>query len=277
MGDEQPKYLNSPESIVYHKSQFLFGLDPARKAVKADGEMIVVEGYFDVIALHQAGITNVVAASGTALTPDHARTLRRMVRGVALTFDGDAAGQNAMIRSLGVLLAEGLDVVVVDLPQGDDPDSLVRRAGADGWCRVRDSAYDAVEFVHRHMLRTLTGGDPRERALQVVVALFAGVQDTIRRHLLVERASQVFGLPERVVAKAVEGAGRTAREHAPRRHGARSVVRSGPPRPMNSSVGCCRRCGMRPITSPRCGARSRWVGSRTVRRARWPRCGGRTG
>ena len=228
MGDEQPKYLNSPESIVYHKSQFLFGLDPARKAVKADGEMIVVEGYFDVIALHQAGITNVVAASGTALTPDHARTLRRMVRGVALTFDGDAAGQNAMIRSLGVLLAEGLDVVVVDLPQGDDPDSLVRRAGADGWCRVRDSAYDAVEFVHRHMLRTLTGGDPRERALQVVVALFAGVQDTIRRHLLVERASQVFGLPERVVAKAVEGAGRAAREPAPARGAERRPVRSTP-------------------------------------------------
>ncbi len=202
MGDEQPKYLNSPESTVYHKSQFLFGLDPARKAVKADGEMIVVEGYFDVIALHQAGIKNVVAASGTALTSDHARALKRMVRGVALTFDGDAAGQQAMLRSLAVLLAEGLDVVVVDLPPGDDPDSLVRRAGADGWCRVRDSAYDAVEFVQRHVLRTTTGGDPRERALQVVVRLLTGVTDTIRHRLLVERASQVFGLSEGVIARA---------------------------------------------------------------------------
>ena len=202
LGDDQPKYLNSPESTVYHKSQFLFGLEQARKAVKPDGEMVVVEGYFDVIALHQAGVRNVVAASGTALSPDHARALRRMVRGVALTFDGDAAGQQAMLRSLGVLLAEGLDVVVVDLPAGDDPDTLVRRAGVDGWCRVRDSAYDAVEFVQRHVLRTATGGDPRERALQVVVRMLAGVTDTIRHRLLVERASQVFGLSEGIIARA---------------------------------------------------------------------------
>jgi DNA primase len=206
MGDEQPKYLNSPESAVYHKSRFLYGLEHARRALKADGELVVVEGYFDVIALHQAGVRNVVAASGTALTPEHAQRIRQMVRGVALTFDGDAAGQNAMLRSLGVLLAAGLDVAVVDLPAGDDPDTLVRRAGADGWCRVRDSAYDAVEFVHRHVLRTATGGDPRERALQVVVRMLTGVQDTIRLQLLVERSSQVFGIPERVIEQAVRRA-----------------------------------------------------------------------
>jgi DNA primase len=202
MGDEQPKYLNSPESTVYQKGRFLFALEQARRAVRADGEMIVVEGYFDAIALHQAGIRNTVATSGTARTADHARALRRLVRGVALTYDGDAAGQQAMLRSLGVLLAEGLDVVVVDLPAGDDPDTLVRRAGVDGWCTVRDSAYDAVEFVHRHVLRTATGGDPRERALQVVVRLLGGVTDSIRRRLLVERASQVFGVDEGVIARA---------------------------------------------------------------------------
>src|SRR5882672_6126042 len=87
LGDEPPKYLNSPESAVYHKGQFLYGLEQARKHVKADGEMVVVEGYFDAIALHQAGVRNTVATSGTALTPDHARTLRRLVRGVALTYD----------------------------------------------------------------------------------------------------------------------------------------------------------------------------------------------
>jgi len=202
MGDDNPKYLNSPESSVYHKSRFLFGLEQARRTVKADGEMVVVEGYFDAIALHQAGIRNTVATSGTALTAEHAHALRRLVRGVALTYDGDAAGQQAMLRSLGVLLAEGLDVVVVDLPAGDDPDSLVRRAGADGWCRVRDSAYDAVEFVHRHVLRTITGGDPRERALHIIVRLLTGVTDTIRHRLLIERASQVFGLGEEVIARA---------------------------------------------------------------------------
>ena len=214
-GDEQPKYLNSPESPVYHKGQFLFALEQARKAVKPDGEMVVVEGYFDAIAMHQAGVPNAVATSGTALTADHARALRRMVRGVALTYDGDAAGQQAMLRSLGVLLAEGLDVVVVDLPAGEDPDTLVRRAGADGWCKVRDSAYDAVEFVHRHVLRTAGApgrtpgsGDPRERALHVVVRLLAGVTDAIRHRLLVERASQVFGLSEAVIARAARAAGK---------------------------------------------------------------------
>lgn len=193
MGDEQPKYLNSPESAVYHKGQFLFGLDQARKHVKSDGEIVVVEGYFDAIALHQSGIRNTVATSGTALTADHARQLRRLAGGVALTYDGDAAGQEAMLRSLGVLLAEGLDVAVVDLPAGDDPDTLVRREGEAGWCRVRDSAYDVVEFVQRHVLRRGGGGDPRERALQAVVRLVGGVNDDIRREVLLQRADTVLG------------------------------------------------------------------------------------
>jgi DNA primase len=203
MGDDNPKYLNSPESPVYHKSQFLFALEQARKHVKPDGEVVVVEGYFDAIAMHQAGIRNTVATSGTALTADHARQVRRLARGVALTYDGDTAGQDAMLRSLGVLLAEGLDVAVVDLPAGDDPDTLVRREGVEGWGKVRDAAYDAVEFVQRHVLRRGGGGDPRERALQVLVRLFGGVQDTIRERLLVERASQVFAMPEGVIAQAV--------------------------------------------------------------------------
>jgi DNA primase len=203
MGDDHPKYLNSPESTVYHKSQFLFALEQARKHVKADGEVVVVEGYFDAIALHQAGITHTVATSGTALTGDHARQLRRLARGVALTYDGDAAGQDAMLRSLGVLLAEGLDIVVVDLPEGDDPDTLVRRDGEAGWNKVRGAAYDAVEFVQRHVLKRGGGGDPRERALQSVVRMLGGVQDEIRARLLVERASQVFALSENVIARAV--------------------------------------------------------------------------
>ncbi len=203
MGDDKPKYLNSPESTVYQKSRYLFGLEQARKHIKPDGEVIVVEGYFDAIALSQAGLQNVVATSGTALTADHARQLARLARGVALTYDGDSAGQDAMLRSLGVLLAEGLDVVVVDLPAGQDPDTFIRGEGEAGWCRVRDSSYDAIEFVHRHVLRRASGGDPRERALQTVVRLATGVPDAIRRRLLVERASQVFGLSENVIDRAV--------------------------------------------------------------------------
>ncbi|MBI1797592.1 MAG: DNA primase [Candidatus Eisenbacteria bacterium] len=205
LGDDPPKYLNSPETPVYHKGSFLFALDLARKPAQDAGEIVVVEGYFDAIALHQAGIAHTVATSGTALTADQARLLKRAVPRVALTYDGDQAGQDAMMRSLAVLLAEELDVVVVDLPRGDDPDTLVRRDGVDGWRRVRAAAYDPVEFVQRHVLRAATAaaGDPRERALQALVGLAVQVRDPIRLRLLIERASQVFALGEGVVARAV--------------------------------------------------------------------------
>jgi DNA primase len=201
---DQPKYLNSPETPVYHKGAFLFGLDQARRKTEPDGEMIVVEGYFDAIALHQAGLGNTVATSGTALTPDQARLLKRVVPRIVLTYDGDAAGQEAMMRSLGVLLAEGLDVVVADLPAGEDPDSLLQKGGLEAWRAVRAQAADPVEFIQRHVLRGHAGGrDPRERALQAVVELGVKVADPIRRQALVERASQVFRQPERVIARAM--------------------------------------------------------------------------
>ena len=201
---DPPKYLNSPETPVYHKGAFLYALDQARRKAEPEGEMIVVEGYFDAIALHQAGLGNTVATSGTALTADQARLLKRVVPRIVLTYDGDAAGQEAMMRSLGVLLAEGLDVVVADLPEGEDPDTLVRNGGPEAWTAVRARAADLVELIQRHLLRGNAGGrDPRERALQAVVELGVKVADPIRRQALVERASQVFRQPERVIARAM--------------------------------------------------------------------------
>ena len=212
LGDEQPKYLNSPETPVYHKGSFLFALEAARRSADEAGEIVVVEGYFDTIALHQAGLRHTVATSGTALTVDQARLLRRAAPRVALTYDGDDAGREAMMRSLGVLLAEGLEVAVVDLPQGEDPDTLVRRGGADAWRSLRAQAADPVEFIQRHVLRASpaagpSSGDPRERAVQAVVRLAGEVRDPIRLRLLLERASQVFGLAEAVLSRAV-GLGR---------------------------------------------------------------------
>lgn len=201
-GDE-PKYLNSPETPVYHKGAFLFALDAARRHASEAGEIVVVEGYFDAIALHQAGLRHAVATSGTALTADQARLLRRQAPRVALTYDGDDAGREAMMRSLGVLLAEGLEVVVVDLPPGEDPDTLVRREGIEGWRAVRDRAADPVGFVQRHLLRSGGTGDPRERALQAVVSLGTAIRDPVGLALLLERAEAVLGLPTRVLERAV--------------------------------------------------------------------------
>jgi len=172
---DNPKYLNSPETPVYHKGSFLFALGAARRRTERDGEMIVVEGYFDAIALHQAGLANTVATSGTALTADQARLLKRVVPRVVLTYDGDAAGQEAMVRSLGVLLAEGLDVAVADLPTGEDPDTLVQRGGLEAWQAVRARAADPP------VIGTVRAGrwrlDPRTLAdaeLEEVAAVLAG-------------------------------------------------------------------------------------------------------
>ena len=208
LADDPPKYLNSPESPVYRKSAFVYALDQARRSLATAGELVVVEGYFDAIALHQAGITHVVATSGTALTPDHARTFERLVKRVALTFDGDAAGREATMQSIGVLLAAGLEVLIVDLPAGEDPDTLVRAHGIAGWNERRSAAYDPVEFVHRHIHRAAAAGGSspggaRERSLQAVVGLAAGVSDPVRVKLLLERAAEVFGVPESVLARGV--------------------------------------------------------------------------
>jgi DNA primase len=166
---------------------------------------VVVEGYFDAMAMHQAGLRHTVATSGTALTADQARMLKRLVPRVALTYDGDRAGREAMMRSLGTLLAEGLDVAVVDLPDGEDPDTLLVRGGLAAWEDARRRAADAAEFVQRHVLRAAGGeaGDPRERAAQAVVRLAVGVADPIRMRLLIERASQLLGLSEGVLTRAV--------------------------------------------------------------------------
>jgi DNA primase len=205
-GDE-PKYLNSAESPVYHKGSFLFALDFARRHAPDAGEIVVVEGYFDAMAMHQAGLRHTVATSGTALTADQARLLKRLAARVALTYDGDRAGREAMMRSLGTLLAEGLEVAVVDLPDGEDPDTLLAKGGIEAWEEARRRAADPAEFVQRHVLRAAASGDeagdPRERAAQAVVRLAVGVGDPIRLRLLIERASQLLGLSEGVLSRAI--------------------------------------------------------------------------
>ncbi|MEO6462302.1 MAG: DNA primase, partial [Candidatus Eisenbacteria bacterium] len=130
LGDEEPKYLNSPETAVYRKGRFLFGLDRARAAVRARERAVLVEGYFDVLALAQAGVEEAVATCGTALTPEQCRLVRRTAPAILLVFDGDAAGQAAAEKALLPCVQAGLVARVAILPAGEDPDTLVR--GTDG-------------------------------------------------------------------------------------------------------------------------------------------------
>jgi DNA primase len=200
---DPPKYLNSPETPVYHKGSFLFGAEQARRAEGRIEDVFVVEGYFDAIALHQAGLTRTVATSGTALTPDQAKLLQRLAPRVTMAYDGDQAGRGAMLRSLAVLLAEGLEVRVIDLPQGDDPDTLVRREGTVGWERAQREALDPVAFVQKHVFATAGPGDPLERAVQTIVELAGSIEDPVRTRILLDRATAVFGIPVQVLQRAV--------------------------------------------------------------------------
>ena len=142
-----PKYINSPETSFFSKGRELYGLEKARKAVSQFDRLILVEGYFDVIALSQAGVHNVVAPLGTALTSGHVQSIRRMAKTVVLLFDGDAAGVNAVLRTLDLFLNTGIAVKVIVLPSGDDPDTFIRTRGIEPFLKIEAAAPDLLEFA----------------------------------------------------------------------------------------------------------------------------------
>jgi DNA primase len=147
LADETPKYLNSSESPIYRKGRALFGMSLAVDAIRSKGRAIVVEGYFDLMALHRAGLEEGVAPCGTALTQDHARRLRRYTRDVVVLFDGDSAGQRAAERSLPVMAAEGLRVQAAFLPEGEDPDTLLAKQGVDALIECVDNAVPLIDHL----------------------------------------------------------------------------------------------------------------------------------
>jgi DNA primase len=198
LGDETPKYLNSPETPVYRKGKFLFGLDRARAAFKLRSEAVLVEGYFDVIALAQAGVEEVVATSGTALTLDQCRLLKRYVPRVLLVFDGDSAGQAAAEKALPLTTAAGLAARVVILPEGEDPDTLVRTGGMAAWEVAVAGAKSPVEFLAaRHAA-------DREEALRACARLAAAAEDPISARLVIEEAARALAFDESALGREVE-------------------------------------------------------------------------
>ena len=147
LGDGTPKYLNSPDTPLFRKGHTLFAFDVARDAIARTKTVIIVEGYFDAIALHQAGLTHTVATLGTALTPEHIQVLRRFASKVVLLFDPDAAGVRAALRGLDLFVNSGLGVKVVTLPAGDDPDTYVRKQGVEAFARLEEQAPSLLDFA----------------------------------------------------------------------------------------------------------------------------------
>lgn len=191
---EPAKYINSPETALYVKGTVLYGLNLAREFIKREKAAIVVEGYFDVISLWQAGVKNVVASSGTAFTLPQARLLARFAEEVFLFFDADSAGRKAAMRSVDVLYEAGLEVKVVVAPAGEDPDSVAREHGEEGIKKLVDAAQDYLPFRLHDLDVGAAGIIGREKLVKELGALGNRISDPTRRSLFLAEAAGVLGV-----------------------------------------------------------------------------------
>lgn len=195
------KYLNSPESDIYHKSKVLYGLYQSRKAIVEKDVCYLVEGYTDVISMHQSGITNVVASSGTALTQDQIRLIRRYTKNITILYDGDPAGIKASLRGIDLILEEGMNVRVVLFPDGDDPDSFSRKhTTIEIAAYIKENAKDFIRFKTSLLLKDV-GNDPIGRAglIREIVETIALIPDAIIRSTYVRECSNLMQIGEDVL------------------------------------------------------------------------------
>lgn len=203
-----PKYVNSPESEVYHKSDVLYGLYQARTQVRKLDNVYMVEGYTDVISLHQNGVQNVVATSGTSLTPGQARLVKRQTENVTLLYDGDKAGIKAALRGVDVLLVEGLNVRVVILPDGEDPDSYMQKVGTTAFEEYLTTKRRDFLFFKADLLLEEAGDDvaARSEAIRSSIATLALVDDPLKRAGYLQQFTSRLGLEESLLVNLVNQA-----------------------------------------------------------------------
>ncbi len=206
LDDSLPKYINSPETVVYHKGQTLYGLYQAKDAMRHNGEALVVEGYFDVLALHRAGFAGAVATCGTALTADHARLLKRYADKMLLIFDEDAAGRQATFRAMDALLPVGLSVSVVSMPAGEDPDSLLKKKGEAGFRLCLDAARPVMEVFIEDQLRSNDKSvEGRARAAEQALERIKRLPGDFERSLYMKRLAELTGLDVELLKSKVRG------------------------------------------------------------------------
>ncbi|RNL55093.1 DNA primase [Pedobacter jejuensis] len=196
-----PKYVNSPESEIYHKSNVLYGLFHAKKAIRDLDNCYLAEGYADVLSVHQAGIENVVASSGTSLTVEQIKLIGRFTQNVTILFDGDAAGIKASLRGLDMILEEGLNVKIVSFPDGHDPDSYMHHVGAGAFkTYIEDNRKDFILYKANVLLKE-AGTDPIKRAgiIRDIVESIAKIPDQIKASVFIRECSSLLEIEERVL------------------------------------------------------------------------------
>jgi DNA primase len=198
LGDGMPKYLNSPDTPLFKKGRTLFAFDQAREAIVRTKTVIVVEGYFDAIALHQAGLTHTVATLGTALTAEHIQTLRRFADQVLLLFDPDAAGVRAALRGLALFVNSGLSVKVITLPVGEDPDTFVRKEGAGAFARLEAAAPSLLDYALNHTIKQGADGslESRIRSVDEVLRILQHSEHPIERQERIRIVAERLGISE---------------------------------------------------------------------------------
>ena len=197
--EKSAKYLNSPETEIYHKSQVLYGLAQSKQAISKENYCLLVEGYMDVISLHQNGIENVVASSGTALTTEQIKLIKRLTENVTILFDGDAAGIKASFRSIDMLLAEEMNIRVLLFPEGHDPDSFSRSHSMEYIKNfIRDNSKDFIDFKAEILLKDAEN-DPIKKAEAVrdIVKSVAHVSNGLKQEVYLKQVASQFGLTER--------------------------------------------------------------------------------
>ena len=203
-GEKTAKYVNSPESEIYHKSNELYGLFFAKQAIVKQDKCFLVEGYMDVIGMHQVGVENVVASSGTALTQGQIRLIHRFTENITVLYDGDAAGIKAALRGIDMLIEEGMNVKVVLLPDGEDPDSFARRGASAFDAYIKENETDFIRFKMRLLLQE-SADDPikRSNVINDILRTIAIIPNNIARAVYLRECSETMGIDEQVLLKEV--------------------------------------------------------------------------
>ena len=198
------KYVNSPESLIYHKSNELYGIFQAKHAITKQDRCYLVEGYIDVTSMHQSGIENVVASSGTSLTTGQIRLIRRFTNNITVLYDGDSAGIHASIRGIDMLLAEGMNVKVMLLPDGDDPDSFAQKHPAQEFRDyIERHQTDFIEFKMNLLLNGVTDPIKRSEAISSIVKSVSVVKEQVVRSTYITACSHRLGVNEAVFVSAM--------------------------------------------------------------------------
>src|SRR5450631_1269093 len=217
-----PKYINSPESPLYHKSSVLFGLDLALPSIRTENSIIIVEGYFDHLALYRAGIRNVAATCGTALTTSHTGLIKRHAAKVYTLFDSDPAGRKATIRSMELFMEQRLPAYVISLPAGDDPDSFLDKHPVEAFRTCQEKARPAFEFFVRSLLAQTPADsvDSKVRIIDEITPRFRKIADPVERDLYEKEICRLLGITSHAFRKHLGGLTVTARDL----HGAAHTV-----------------------------------------------------